>query len=138
MEKKIIEWFLRVALSASYLSAVADRFGFWPAKLSAWGNWENFLAYTKSLNFYLPENSIPVVGIIATIAEILLGIILLIPFKTNLFAKLSGVMLLVFGFTMVVAIGIKAPLDYSVFTGAAASLALSYLTKKTTSPYRVD
>ncbi|HEX7869593.1 MAG TPA: DoxX family protein, partial [Chryseobacterium sp.] len=47
--------FLRLAISVSMLSAVADRFGFW-GKNSAWGNWENFENYTKQLTFFLPES----------------------------------------------------------------------------------
>ncbi len=49
-EQKIVEWFLRIALSLGFLSAVADRFGLWGKEVSAWGNWENFIAYTQKLN----------------------------------------------------------------------------------------
>lgn len=50
-----IKLFLRLALSFSFLSAVADRFGLWPAQISVWGNWENFIAYTQVINPWLPE-----------------------------------------------------------------------------------
>lgn len=38
--------FLRLAISFTILSAVADRFGFWGDN-SSWGNWGNFVIYTK-------------------------------------------------------------------------------------------
>lgn len=127
-KRTIIEWFLRGALSISFLSAVADRFGLWPQEISAWGNWEKFVEYTGTLNFFLPKNFIEPVAAFATAAEIVLGVLLLFSFKTKLVATISGFLLLTFGLMMVLAIGLKPPLDYSVFTAAAASFALSYLT----------
>jgi hypothetical protein len=58
-EIKIAEWFLRIALSAGFLSASADRFGMWPKEVSAWGNWQNFVVYTKSLNPFAPDSLVP-------------------------------------------------------------------------------
>ncbi|MEN2402326.1 DoxX family protein [Flavobacterium sp. MC2016-06] len=130
MNSKLVKLFLRLAISAGFLSAVADRFGLWSKENSVWGNWENFLAYTKVLNPMIPESLISPVGFIATALEIIFPLFLLIGFKTELFAKLSGCLLLLFGFSMILSIGIKAPLDYSVFTSAAACFALSLLKEK--------
>ncbi len=124
---KIIEWFLRISLSAGFLSATADRFGFWSKEISVWGNWENFVAYTKVLNPLLPVSIIPVLAIIATGLEIVLGIFLLTNFKTELIAKLSGFLLLLFGISMLISVGIKPSLDYSVFTASAGAFALSVI-----------
>ena len=66
MKKIIIKLFLRFGIGIGFLSAVADRFGLWPAEVSAWGNWENFLEYTKLINPLIPETLVPAVGIIAT------------------------------------------------------------------------
>lgn len=126
-EIKIIEWFLRISLSAGFLSASADRFGMWPKRVSVWGNWENFLAYTKSLNPFVPESIIPFVGYAATGLEIILGILLLTNFKTSLIAKASGILLLLFALSMTFAVSIKTPFDYSVFTAAAAAFALRFM-----------
>ncbi len=93
-----------------FLSAVADRFGFWPAKISAWGNWENFLKSTQELNPFIPESFVPIFGIVATSAELIFGLCLLIGFKTQLFAKLSGVLLLLFALAITYAYGIKGGL----------------------------
>ncbi|MBF4464125.1 DoxX family protein [Flavobacterium sp. LC2016-12] len=130
INQKTIKIFLRLAISIGFISAVADRFGLWNAAVSAWGNWSNFLAYTKVLNPLIPESLIEPVAIIATAAEIIFPIFLLIGLKTELFAKLSGCLLLLFGLSMIFSVGIKAPLDYSVFTSAAAAFALSLMKEK--------
>ena len=45
MMTKYIKFFLRLAVSTAMLSAVADRFGLWAAKISVWGNMDNFLIH---------------------------------------------------------------------------------------------
>lgn len=130
MNTKFVKLFLRLALSASYLSAVADRFGFWPKEQSVWGNWLKFVEYTKTLNFWLPNHFITPAAVLSTAAEIIIPIFLLLGFKTRLFANLSGLLLLTFALAMCIALGIKAAMDYSVFTGAAASFALANMKEK--------
>lgn len=130
MSAKIIKLFLRLALATSFLSAVADRLGMWSPEVSAWGNWTSFVEYTAVLNPWFPEASIPVLAVIATAAEVLFALCLLLGFKTELFARLSGFLLLLFALSMSFSIGIKAPLDYSVFTASAAAFALSLLKDK--------
>jgi len=130
MTVKYIKLFLRLALSLSFLSAVADRFGMWNIEVSAWGNWNTFLEYTQIINPWFPTQLTPTLGVISTIAEIVLGFGLLIGFKTELFAKLSGILLLIFALSMTFATGIKGPLDYSVFSASAAAFALSFMKEK--------
>ncbi|MHC8949977.1 DoxX family protein [Sphingobacterium hungaricum] len=127
---KLAEWFLRIALSAGFLSASADRFGLWPENRSVWGNWKNFIAYTQSLMPFIPEKLIPFFAISATVLEIGLGVFLLTTFKTNLVAKTSCALLLLFALAMTISVSLKAALDYSVFTSAAAAFALSIIVKK--------
>jgi thiosulfate dehydrogenase (quinone) large subunit len=131
-EKNIAAWFLRIALSAGFLSASADRLGLWPKKISAWGNWENFVVYTKSLLPFAPDSLIPFFAYAATGLEIMLGILLLTNYKTFWVATLSCVLLLLFAVVMTMSSSIKAPLDYSVFTAAAAAFALSIIVSKPT------
>ncbi|MCW5517472.1 DoxX family protein [Muriicola sp. Z0-33] len=130
MNKKIIKLFLRLAIGLGFLSAVADRFGLWPAEISAWGNWENFLNYTEAINPLIPKMLIPTSGIIATAAEVVFGICLIIGFKTELFARLSGYLMLIFGLAIAFSSGIKGALDYSVFAASAGAFALSTLHEK--------
>lgn len=120
--------YLRVALGVTFLTAVGDRFGLWgpPGTPNvAWGTFENFLAYTATLNPYLPASWIPLVGWTATIAEVVLGLALIVGFRTRVAASLSGVLLLLFAFGMTVGLGIAAPLSYSVFTASAGAFLLA-------------
>lgn len=135
-EQKFVEWFLRIALSSGMLSAVADRFGLWPQEISAWGNWESFIAYTHKLNPWIPASLIHYVGGIATFLEAFFAIGLLVHYRTSLMAKGTGVLLLVFGLAMAIFLHIKTPLDYSVFIGSAGAFSLSFLTKKDCRPGR--
>lgn len=130
MRITIVKLFLRVALSAGFLSAVADRLGWWNNEVSVWGNWDNFLEYTTLINPWLPNSFIPAIGVIATAAEVLFALFLLLGFKTELTAKLSGCLLLLFGLSMTFSTGVKGALDYSVFSAAAAAFALSLIKEK--------
>lgn len=116
--------FLRFAISVTILSAVADRFGFW-GKNSAWGNWENFEKYTRQLTFFLPETLSNFSAYTATFLEILFPLMLILGFKTKMAAYGTGFLLLVFALSMTIALGIKAPLDYSVWIGSAAAFLLA-------------
>ena len=116
--------FLRLAISLTILSAVADRFGFW-GENSVWGNWENFEKYTKQLAFLLPETLGTFSAFAATFFEILFPLMLIFGFKTKIAAFGTGVLLMVFGLSMTIALGIKAPFDYSVWVGSAAAFLLA-------------
>lgn len=126
--KTFSQVFLRTALSVSFLSAVADRFGIWGApgsKSVSWGNWDNFLNYSNSVNSFVSPEIGTLLAYVATALEILLPVLLLIGYKLKWVSLFSGVMLLSFALAMTLSFGVKAPLDYSVFTGAAASFLLS-------------
>lgn len=132
--KSISLWFVRIALAAGFLSAVADRFGLWGtpgAKGVAWGNWENFVAYSASLNWFVPASLQGTLAVAATAAEVVLAIGLLIPRITVPVALLSCLLLLTFGGVMILSLGVKAPLDYSVFSAAAAALLLAVTAQAT-------
>lgn len=130
MNSTLIKLFLRLSISLGFLSAVADRFGIWSKEVSVWGNWNNFLEYTKLINPWFPDFMISSIGVIATLAEIVFAICLFIGFKTELFAKLSGFLLLIFALSMTFSVGIKGAFDYSVFIASAGAFALSSLKEK--------
>ncbi|MGH9325549.1 MAG: hypothetical protein ACRD2B_02490 [Terriglobia bacterium] len=120
--------YLRLALGTAFLSAVSDRFGIWGppgAPHVAWGNFHNFLVYAAKLNPWFPSSWILTVGWIATACEIAFGIALILGFRTRITAFLSGLLTLTFALGMAFGLGIKAPLDYSVFTASAASFVLA-------------
>ena len=122
------QWFLRLALAAGFLSAVADRFGLWgPAGAAnvAWGAWQPFVDYVAKLNWFAPPASTPILAWAATVAEVVLGIGLLIGWQLRWFALAAGLLLLSFAITMTLALGVKAPLDFSVFAAAGGAFLLA-------------
>jgi hypothetical protein len=119
---------LRCALGLGFLSAVADRLGLWGAfgqPNVEWGNFSRFLEYTHTLNWYLPEGLIPPLGLIATGAATLFGLLLLVGWYSRAAALLSGLLLLSFGVAMTLALAIKAPLNFAVFTGVGGAWRLA-------------
>ena len=91
----------------------------------AWGDWSHFLTYTGRLNWFLPASLISIVGAIATLAETVLALLLLLNAWPRYTALASGALLLLFALTMTFALGIKAPLGYSVYVGATAAFYLA-------------
>ena len=67
--------YARIALGAAFLSAVADRFGFW-GKYGVWGNFANFEQYAAQVNSFMPAFIIPFLAWAATASEFSLGIAL--------------------------------------------------------------
>lgn len=130
MTKKIdyISLFARFAIALGFLSAVADRLGLWTPLLGSenvvWGNMDSFTAYTGVLLPWVPQFLIPLFAWAVTIAETVLGILLLIGFQKRLVSLLSGILLLTFAFAMVFSLNVKAPFDYSVFAAAACAFLL--------------
>ena len=122
--------FLRVALAAGFLSAVADRFGLWgPAGTPevGWGGFEPFLAYTGRLLWFLPAGLVPAAGWGATVLEVALAVGLLAGVRVRAFALASGLLLTVFAVAMTVSLGPEPPLSYSVWAAAAGAFLLSSL-----------
>ena len=120
--------YLRLALGFGFLSAVGDRFGAWGAPgapLVAWGNFHNFLIYTAKLNPCFPASWSPAVGWVATVCEIVLGIGLIAGICIRAAAFLSGWLTLAFALGMAFGLGVKAPLNYSVFAVSAGSFLLA-------------
>ncbi|HWV68696.1 DoxX family protein [Chitinophaga sp.] len=130
IKQDISQLFLRVGLGASYLCAGLDRFGVWGppgAPDVSWGDWQHFMQYAYKLMFFLPYSVAEIFAAIASGAEITFGILLIAGFWTRWAAIGSGLLLLGFALAMTVALGITAPLNYSVFTASAGSFLLSTL-----------
>lgn len=126
MIQKYVKLFLRIAVSLTMLSAVADRFGLWGAG-SVWGNMDAFLAYTQQLLPFVPTSLANIAGWSATALEIVFSIGLLINFKTPLIATLTACLIACFGLSMTISLGIKSTFDYSVWNAVAAALALAVI-----------
>src|SRR5262249_35855305 len=116
---EIARLFARLALGASFLSAVADRFGLWGpygAKNVSWGNFAHFVEYTGAVTSVFPSSLAVSFAWAATVAETLLGISLIAGFKIRMASVLSGLLLLSFAMGMVTGLGIQAALDYSLLS----------------------
>lgn len=125
---EIVRLFARWALGASFLSAVADRFGLWGpygARNVSWGNFARFVEYTGAVTSLFPSSLSMTFAWTATLAETFLGILLITGFAIRVASILSGLLLLSFAMGMMTGLGIKTPLDYSVFTASAAAFLLA-------------
>jgi uncharacterized membrane protein YphA (DoxX/SURF4 family) len=93
------------------------------------GQLPRFVAYTAKLLWFLPPATVPVLALGATVAETLFGLLLVLGWQTRLTSLLSGVLLTTFALSMTLALGVKAPLDYSVFSATGGALLLATYTK---------
>jgi uncharacterized membrane protein YphA (DoxX/SURF4 family) len=121
----------RVAMGVTFLSPVADRFGLWGppgAPNVSWGNWERFVVYSTRLNWYLPDALQQPVAALATAGELMFAVALIAGIYTRLAAYGAASLLACFALAMVTGLGIRAPLDYSVFVDAAGAWLLAAAT----------
>lgn len=128
MNQKYIQLFVRIAVATAFLSAVADRFGLWGAPGSpnvAWGNWENFVLYSNSLNSFVSPELGEILAFIATGLEIVFALFLLAGYRTRIISIASGILLSFFAVAMTMALGIKSTFDYSVWVGVGACFLLA-------------
>jgi len=124
----IAQLFLRLALGIGFMLPVLDRLGVLGAAGSpnvGWGKWENFVAYTHSLMPYLGRSAAGFFGFLATVAEFLFAILLIIGYQIKWTALGSFALTLIFALSMFCFAGYRAPFNYSVFTDSAASLLLA-------------
>ena len=120
--------FVRLSVGMSFLSAIADRFGAWGAYGQphvSWGTFHRFTIYTGSLLWFLPAPFYPMLAWTATAAETVFGAALVLGLFTRVIAFLSGILLLVFALTMTFSLGVKAALDFSVFSASAGAFLLA-------------
>ncbi|MDN5286671.1 MAG: hypothetical protein JWR38_2945 [Mucilaginibacter sp.] len=125
---RVPQLFLRLALGIGFILPVMDRLGWLgPAgqHFTAWGNWANFVTYTNMLVPFLHKSLAGVVALLATIAEMLFGILLIIGYRTKLMALGSFILTLTFGLCMAIFLGPRTPFNYSVFADSAAALLLA-------------
>jgi len=122
--ERLVILYARIALGVAFLSAVADRFGLW-GKYGGWGNFANFTKYTAEVNSFMPAVIIPFLAWTATIAELSLGILLILGLWTRWVAFGAAALLFLFAISMAISFGLKSPLDYSVFSASAGALLLA-------------
>lgn len=123
------EWwailYLRLALGASFLSGIADRFGLYRGRNVGYGNFAGFMHYTAKVNSFMPAFTIPFLAWAATAAEFSLALALVLGIWLRWAALGSSLLLILFGTAMAISFGIKSPLDYSIFSASAGALLLA-------------
>jgi uncharacterized membrane protein YphA (DoxX/SURF4 family) len=124
----IAQLFLRLALGIGFILPVMDRLGILgqPGEANvSWGSWGNFVDYTNSLMPYLSRSIAGILGAVASIAEVVFGVMLIVGFKIRLAAVGSFALTLCFALSMLFFGGYRSPFNYSVLSVSAASLLLS-------------
>ena len=119
---------LRVSLATAFLSAVADRFGWWaPLGQGSWGSMGAFAAYTHQLVPFASGWLLSVIVWASTAAEVILAVLLLIGWRPALVGAATCLLLIMVGTGMAVSIGLEAPFSYSDFSAASAGAAYAIL-----------
>jgi len=121
--------YARIALGAAFLSGIADRFGLYTGRNVGYGDFDGFLRYTAKVNSFMPASTIPFLAWAATVAELSLGIALILGLWPRWVALSSALLLVLFGTAMAISFGIKSPLDYSVFSASAGAVLLALYEK---------
>jgi putative oxidoreductase len=117
---------LRLPVAAAFLDAVADRLGFLGphgAPGVAWGDFSHFIAYTATINPFMPHATIPVLAVLATLGESTFGIALLLGIRLRIAASGAAVLLFLFATAMIIS-GFSQ-FSYGVYLMSAGMLALS-------------
>lgn len=113
-----------MALGAAFLSAVASRLGLWGEHVGP-GAFAYFIRYTAEVLSFMPPFAIPALAWAATVAELSLGFALIFGIQLRKVGFGSALLLALFGTAMAISIGLKSPLDYSVFSASAGALLLA-------------
>ncbi|OPE45505.1 hypothetical protein BST27_29335 [Mycobacterium intermedium] len=130
---RVVQIALRVSLATAFLSAVADRSGWWePFGQGSWGSMSAFADYAQQLVPSVSGWMLTVLVWAVTAIETTLGVLLLTGWRPKLVGAATCLVLLTFGTAMAVSLGAEAPLSHSVFS--AASAAAAYAIIGTTSP----
>lgn len=125
---RVVQIALRLSLAAAFLSAVADRFGWWePFGQGSWGSMGAFADYAHKLVPFASGWLLAVIVWAATAAESTLGVLLLTGLRPKIVGAVTCLVLITFGTAMAVSLGVESPLSYGVFSAASAAAAYSIL-----------
>jgi putative oxidoreductase len=116
--------YARLALGTAFLSAVSGRFGIWDGRFDV-KHFSGFLEYAGEVLRFMPKASIPFLAWAATACETTLGILLIAGIWPNRVSIASAILLAMFGTSMAISLGLKSPMDYSVFSASSAAVLLA-------------
>lgn len=124
----IAQLILRLALGLGFVLPVMDRLGLmgpYGASGVSWGDWKHFVDYTHTLIPFAGRPIANMLSWLATIAETVFGVCLIVGFRIKEAALGAGVLTFLFGLCMAVFVSIKAPFSYPVFVFTGGALVLS-------------
>jgi uncharacterized membrane protein YphA (DoxX/SURF4 family) len=116
--------YARFALGGAFLSAVAGRFGIWDRTFDL-KHFGGFLDYAGEVLSFMPKATIPYLACAATICETSLGILLILGLWPRWVSLASAALLAMFGTAMAISLGLKSPMDYSVYSASSAAVLLA-------------
>lgn len=119
---------LRFALAATFADSVGNRLGPLGPPGSphvAWGDFGHFEVYVMTLTWFVSAALIPAIAWTVTILETGLTMALALGLWVRWTAVAGGTLLLVFALAVTAALGLKAPLDYSVYSASAGAFLLA-------------
>jgi len=117
---------LRLVIALSFLLPVADRMGLLGGPGTpgvTWGDFAHFITYTGQVNAFMPRAAIPTLAVLATIAEAILCLTMLLGIYTRASAIGSGALLFTYATAMTIS-GLSQ-FEYAVYLMCAGSLALA-------------
>jgi putative oxidoreductase len=122
--KRIGVVYARLALGAAFLSAVSERFGLWDGTFDL-KHFADFVEYAGQVLSFMPKASVPYLAWAATVCETSLGILLVVGLWPRWVALASAVLLAMFGTSMAISLGLRSPMDYSVYSASSAAVLLA-------------
>jgi uncharacterized membrane protein YphA (DoxX/SURF4 family) len=117
---------VRMIVGLAFLENVVDRLGFLGppgAPGVSWGDFPHFIAYTAQVNAFAPPALIPLLAVLATIAEGTFGVTMLLGIRVRLASLGSALLLFVFASAMVLS-GLSQ-LEYAVYLMSIACWSLA-------------
>lgn len=132
---------LRLALVASFLSAVADRLGWLGPNGKSWVSWgdmQHFREYTHQLVPFVDGELLTILAWAATAAELTIAVALLVGIFVPWTGLAAGVLLATFALAMTVSLGPSVMLAYSVTSAMMAAFALAHLSRGGPVPFSLD
>jgi uncharacterized membrane protein YphA (DoxX/SURF4 family) len=118
---------IRIFFAYEFGSAVADRLGWLgpPGSGVSWGDFAHFVAYTHTVNAFLPASFAFPLAVLATIAEGTFTITLLLGIRTRLACLGAAVLLFLFASAMTASGLAPGQFYYAVFLLAAGAWYMS-------------
>ncbi len=95
--------------------------------VTSWGDFAHFVAYTRTMTTFLPAGLAAPLAVLATVAEITLGVALLLGMRLRLAALGSAVLLAIYAVCMTITLPLAQQFHYTVFVLATCMLTLATL-----------